>query len=155
MIAADIMQKDLVTIRDNATLTDLAKLLTEKRITGVPVVDERGALVGVVSQTDLVRGLREQGTVLEAPDYHQDLDRWLGRQGFQVEQPDYRFVREVMTPTVFSAEVDTPVEDLAKKMSMERIHRIVITLDGAPAGIVTTMDIMGVVAGRRPRRARA
>jgi CBS domain-containing protein len=155
MIAADIMEKDVVTVRDNQTLKELAQLFITRRISGAPVIDAAGRLVGVVSQTDLVRRDREAQPPHEAPAYHQDIDRWLGRQGFQVEAPDYAMVRDVMTPVVLSAAADTPVEDLARLMTSKRIHRLVIMSGERLAGIVTSMDVMRAFSGRaaKPRKA--
>jgi CBS domain-containing protein len=142
MIAADIMRKEVVTVRDTATVKELAQLLLERRISGAPVVDASGKLVGVVSQTDLVRGVREDPQPHEVPAYHADLDRWLGRRGFQVETPDFKLVREVMTPGVIAADAKTPVIELARTMSRKRIHRLIITDKKKIAGIVTSMDIL-------------
>lgn len=146
MIASDIMRKDVITVRENQTLKELAQVLLDNGITGAPVIDKRGALVGVVSQTDLVRREREESPVHEAPIYHQDVDRWLGRHGFQVEAPDFVYVRDVMTPTVLSADVGTPVSALARRMSDKHVHRLVITRNGALAGIVSSMDILRAFA---------
>lgn len=146
MRAEDIMRKDVITIQDNQTVKELAQLLLDSKISGVPVLNAHGRLVGVVSQTDLVRREREQRAEQEAPAYHQELDRWLGRQGYQVEAPDLTLVRDVMTPAVLSANVQTPVVDLARCMIEKRIHRIVITRNGKLAGIVTSMDLLRLVA---------
>jgi CBS domain-containing protein len=152
MIAEDIMCKAVITVREEMTLKELAKLLIEHHITGAPVVERHGKVIGVVSQTDLVRHDREQAEPQEAPVYHQELDRWLGRHGMSVEAPDYLRVRDVMTPLVLSADVDTPVLALARMMTKKKIHRLVITRAGKLAGIVTSMDIMRALvesAGRR------
>ncbi|MDE2039343.1 MAG: CBS domain-containing protein [Elusimicrobia bacterium] len=142
MIAADIMRKEVVTVYENQTVEELERLLLDHRITGVPVVDERKRLVGVISQTDLVRRDREANGKAEPAAYHQELDRRLGRQGFRVETPSYTRVREVMTPAVLSAEAKTPVSELARCMTEKHVHRIVITDKGKLAGIVTSMDIL-------------
>lgn len=142
MIASDIMRKDVVTVRENQTVKELADLLIDKGISGAPVIDARGRLVGVVSQTDLVRRERERGEEQEAPAYHRDLDRWLGRKGFQIVTPEYARVGDVMTPAVLSADVGTPVESLARCMSEKRVHRLIITRKGQLAGIVTSMDVL-------------
>lgn len=150
--AADIMHADVVTVRNNQTIKELAQVLIDHRITGAPVLDESGRLVGVVSQTDLVRRQRESDEAVEVPAYHQSLDRWLGRQGFQVEAPEYARVGDVMTPAVLSADVAAPIEELARMMSRKGIHRIVITREGKLAGIVTSMDLLELVGRRRSSR---
>lgn len=157
MIAADIMHKGVITVRDFQTVKELAQILLDHRITGTPVLDSAGKLVGVVSQTDLVRSVREDAQPHEAPAYHQEVDRWLGRQGYQVEAPEYELVRDVMTPAVISADVKTPIVDLARCMAGKHIHRIIITDGGRLAGIVTSMDILKAFVGLSgpPRRARA
>lgn len=146
MIAEDVMRKDVITIQDNQTIKELAQLLLDHHISGVPVLNPHGKLVGVVSQTDLIRREREEPQRHETPAYHQDIDRWLGKRGFQVEAPDFTLVRDVMTPAVLSANVQTPVADLARCMIEKRIHRIVITRNGRLAGIVTSMDLLRLVA---------
>lgn len=151
MKAADIMREDVITVDENLTIKELAGLLIERGISGAPVVDKRGKLVGVVSQTDLVRRDRETSQDHEAPAYNQDLDRWLGRHGLQVEAPDYARVRDVMTPVVLAADCSTSVEELARCMTLKRIHRLIITRRGKLAGIVTSMDILRAFAARAGR----
>lgn len=143
MIAADIMRKDVVTVHEAQTVRELIQLLQDHRITGAPVLGNGGRVVGVVSQTDLVRREREAGEAMEAaPIYHQEMDRWLGRQGFQVEAPEYASVRSIMTPTVLSADPDTPIEELARMMVEKRVHRLIISRRGKLCGIVTSMDLL-------------
>jgi CBS domain-containing protein len=146
MIAADIMHKDVITVRENQTVKELARILLDARISGAPVLNHSGKLVGVVSQTDLVRSVREDAQPHEAPAYHQDV-RWLGSQGFQVETPEYHLVRDVMTPAVISADVEAPVVDVARLMAGKHIHRVIITHRGRLAGIVTSMDILKAFVG--------
>jgi CBS domain-containing protein len=156
MIAADIMRKHVITIRDTDTLQELTRLLLDNKITGAPVLDKDGRLVGVVSQTDLVRRSREDGEPRQPAAFHRgETDQWLGSKGFEVETPEYARVRDVMTPAVPSADASTPVEELARCMAAKHIHRLVITRGGKLAGIVTSIDIMRAVAARSSRRAKA
>ena len=149
MIASDIMRTDVVTVREDQTLKELAQVLLDHHISGAPVVDGKGRLVGVVSQTDLVRRDREQTEPREAPAYHREVDQWLGKRGFEIESPDYARVHDVMTPAVLSADIHVSVKDLARRMTEKHIHRLVITRRGKLAGIVTSMDIMRAFASGR------
>jgi CBS domain-containing protein len=144
MRAKDIMHRDPIKVGPNMTLKELAQLFIDSRISGVPVVDRTGNLLGVVSQTDLVRRDREMKSVPEVPGYYRSggaADEESHR-GYQVEDPDYTRVSDVMTPAVIAAKEETPVEDLAKMMLAKHIHRIIITKDAKLTGIVTSMDML-------------
>lgn len=118
MLAKDIMHKRVISVGPSMTLKELAKLLSDRGITGAPVVSPDGKVLGVVSQTDLVR---EKGEVVS--------------------------VEQVMTPWAVSFEEDTPVRELARQMVAKHIHRIIITKDGELCGIVTSMDLLRVLVG--------
>lgn len=142
MLAKDIMRKHVVTVKPHTTLRELARLFIEKKISGAPVVDLDGTLLGVVSQTDLVRRDREASPEAEVPDYYRREDKDYNAKGFEVENPDLTRVRDVMTPAVMSSDETAPVESLAKTMLAKHIHRIVITRGGRLCGIVTSMDML-------------
>lgn len=142
MRACDVMRRQVVTVTEDHTLKELEAILIDNKITGVPVLDAKGRVIGVVSQTDLVRRDREQAPPHENPAYDQALDRWLGRSGLQVEAPDFVRVRDVMTPSACCAEEDAPLWEVARLMAQSGIHRVVITRKGRLAGIVTSMDIL-------------
>lgn len=157
MKAGEIMQKRVITVPPEMTLKELAKLFIERRVTGAPVVAADGKLVGVVSQTDLVRRDRETPVEVEVPGFYADGEKVVFSSGLKVEEPDYTRVRDVMTPAVFCAEESTPVPELAKFMLRKRIHRVVITAAGKMRGIVTTMDMLRAFLappGRSPTRRR-
>jgi CBS domain-containing protein len=143
MKAKDIMHRDPIKVGPDMTLKELAQLFIDHGISGAPVVDRAGKLMGVVSQTDLVRRDREMKSVPEVPGYYKSGGQHdeYGR-GYQVEDPDYTRVADVMTPAVIAAKEETPVEDLAKMMLAKHIHRIIIAKDGRLTGIVTSMDML-------------
>lgn len=142
MLAKDIMRRHVITVTREMTLRELTKLFIERKITGAPVVDAEGRLVGVISQTDIVRRDREIPPGVEIPDYYQEAERAVYRSGYQIEDPDFTRVADVMTPAVLSAEEGTPVEELAKLMLRKHVHRIVVTRGGQLKGIVTSMDML-------------
>lgn len=152
MRAKDIMRKKVVTVAGGMTIRELAKLFMEERISGAPVVDANKKLLGVVSQTDLVRHEREAGAERAVPAYYRDHEEWVLARGMQLEDPSFARVEDIMTPAVLSADEMTPVEELAKTMLRRRIHRLVITKGGRLSGIVTTTDMLKVVAQPAPRK---
>lgn len=153
MLAKDIMRKKVVTVESWLTLPELAKIFEEKCISGAPVVDEVGTILGVVSQTDLVRTRREAS--VGVPSYHRELDDTVRAAGLHFEELEQIRVEEIMTPGAISLDELVPVEKVAKVMIDSRIHRVLITRGDRLAGIVTTMDLMRalvVLAKRQPAK---
>ncbi len=137
MKAKDIMRKNVVTISPLATVKELADLLTKHRITGVPVVDSHGGLMGVVSQTDIVR--KETRREEETLDFYRDVMPLLESVS---RRPEEATVFDLMTPAVLSADEETPVGDLARQMLARKIHRLPVTREKRLVGIVSTVDIL-------------
>ncbi|MDX6768403.1 MAG: CBS domain-containing protein [Elusimicrobiota bacterium] len=140
MRAKDIMRRKVVTVERWLTLSELAKLFEEKGITGAPVVDEDGAILGVVSQTDLVRVRREASAGVAL--YHKELEEPLSELGIHFEEADAGRVESIMTPGAIAFDEEAPVEALAEAMLERHIHRVLITRGSKLAGIVTTMDLL-------------
>ena len=153
MLAKDIMRKKVVAVERWLTLPELAKIFEEKCISGAPVVDEAGSILGVVSQTDLVRTRREAPAGVSS--YHRDFDDSIRTAGLHIEELDQTRVEEIMTPGAISLDENTPVEKVAKVMLDSRVHRVLITRGDRLAGIVTTMDFLRalvVLAKKKPAK---
>ena len=138
MKAKDIMRRNVVTVSPLVTAKELSELLTKHKITGVPVVDSHGALMGVVSQTDIVRK-QARSEKDDALDFYRDVMPLFDSVS---RVKDEVTVFDLMTPAVLSADEETPVGDLARQMLARRIHRLPITRDKRLVGIVSTMDIL-------------
>ena len=154
MRAKNIMRKQVITVESWLTLQELAKIFEEKQITGAPVVDEAGAVVGVVSQTDLVRTRSEAPAGV--PLYHRELEEPTRAIGMHFEELEETRVERIMTPGAISVDEETPVEELAKVMVERHIHRLLVTRNNRLAGIVTSMDLLRALvtlAKKRPARA--
>jgi CBS domain-containing protein len=140
MLAKDIMRKKVVSVESWLTLPELSKIFEENAISGAPVVDEEGSILGVVSQTDLVRTRREAPAGI--PAYHRETEDSVRAAGLHIEEMDRTRVEQIMTPGAIALDEMTPVEKVAKVMVDSHIHRVLITKGGRLAGIVTTMDMM-------------
>ena len=135
MPVRDVMNTGVLTFRDDGTVAELAAYLMDKEISGVPVVDAKGRLVGVVSVTDIV----EQRTREHETTDVEELRR-------ASQHANNVLVRDIMTPTVFTVPDDTAVAEVARTMIAGRIHRLFVTRGGNVVGIVTTLDLLKLVA---------
>lgn len=132
MTAKDLMTRQVATLSPLTTVGEAARLLTEQRITGAPVVDAKGNLLGIVSQTDLVR--HQSGRV----------EPWPGEPS---SDPAQTPVLSLMTGAVVTCDEETPLEEVARVMLDRRIHRVLVTRDGAVCGILTAMDLLRALPG--------
>jgi CBS domain-containing protein len=171
-----IMRTDVVTIRPEASVRQLARLLADEEISGVPVVDGNCDLVGVVSSTDVVRLAAEEADVHlasfslrpdsaipdpeadEAPEpdpygFFLPEDSPLGTEGLlsglDESELDARTVADIMTPATFTVEAEATARELAEFLVRGRIHRAVVVENGCLRGIVTSGDILRAVADGR------
>jgi CBS domain-containing protein len=152
MKARDVMVSPVVTVSPDSTVKDVAKLLLAKAISAVPVVDQRGELVGIVSEGDLLHRV-ETGTEARARKSF-----WL--RFFAGDSPlaeDYakahgRKVSDVMTKHVIVAEPGTPLSEVAMLMERHDIKRVPIVSDGRLAGIVSRSNIIQALASAPSER---
>ena len=140
MHARDIMTSPAITASPKTTLLEIVHLMLEHRISGIPVVDETGILVGLVSEGDLVRR-KEIGT-------EQKHSWWLSVFGNATVLAD-EFVKshgitaqEVMTKNVFTASEDTPLWKIAETLEKEKIKRMPVVRDGHVVGIVSRANLL-------------
>lgn len=163
---ADIMIRDVIHVRPETTIRELAEILADSQISGAPVLDSANALVGVVSATDIVRvaseGIVENGEGWEGgadedalPDYVPSFFRDAGSYAGAwtplgaTEHPgsfDELTVKDIMTSVPFTVPGDTSIALLANFLSERRIHRAIVTGPDGLAGIVTTFDVLRACA---------
>ena len=150
--AKDIMTADLICANEDMSVQELAQLLRDNNITGAPVVDGKGMLVGVVSVSDI---LLKDEVFGEEPHLDSDYQKQAESSDegllndLSLEDVGDQKVRDIMSSAVITAQQDAPVEDLAGVMHSNRIHRVIILEGERLAGIVSTMDILRAVMDRR------
>ena len=146
MIVSDVMTPRVISIAPDATVEQAAKLMLDRGISGLFVVDRQGALAGVVTEGDLMRR-DELGTERERP-------WWLrllvtpARQAADFVHAHGRHVRDVMTENVYSVPHDAGLEDVVTTMERERIKRVPVTREGRIVGVVSRSDLMRALIGR-------
>lgn len=146
--AKDVMTPEVLAVRVDTSVRELTSFLAENQITGAPVLDRHGHLVGVVSLTDVAESDADSTGVVgdrSSPDF--DVRGWEDRmtsdevRQLHVERAD-RAVGDIMTPAVYSVSEDTPVSLMAKTMIAGRIHRLFVTRGKHVVGIVTSLDLL-------------
>jgi CBS domain-containing protein len=145
--ARDIMVHEPVCVEPSTTLRQLAGVLVENEISGAPVVDREGHVVGIVSKTDLIRHCLN-GRAEIPPAYLCEvlLDQPGGDDGDVIpEQLDC--VEDIMTRDPVTVRPDAPASEVARLMYGARIHRIIVIDERRyPVGIITSLDIAGAFA---------
>ena len=150
--AADLMNPRVRTVREDLTVRELANVLVENEISGAPVEDRSGKLVGVVSLTDIAAALAEDEE-LEAESERGDffLSEWQddGMSREEIEELGLDeaelTVADIMTPEVFTVREDTPVSEIAEAMIQNHVHRILVTREDRVVGIISTSDLLGLL----------
>jgi CBS domain-containing protein len=140
MKAKEVLSPNVVTVSPDATILQAARLMLQKHISGLPVADASGRLVGILSEGDFLRR-RETGT-------QRRRSRWLeflmgpGKIASEYTHSHGMRVSEVMTDTVRTISEDTELEEIVEMMEHYRIKRVPVVRDGKLVGIVTRSNLM-------------
>ncbi len=118
MIASDIMTRKVATIRPEASAQEAAQLLDEKRISGAPVVDADGKIIGIITEADIISKVNRDGLR----------------------------VADIMSHNVIAISEETPVSEIAALLTERKIKRVPVVRDGKLVGIVSRADIVHAVA---------
>lgn len=144
MLAKDIMTKEVITVHKDDKIDSVIKLLLEKDISGAPVVDDNGVLLGIVSEGDLIYKSKK----FHFPLYFTILDSYIflekpGMIEEQVSKMTAYKVESMMTKVVFSAKENDTVEEIATIMNEKNVNRVPVLDDQRKVvGIVTRKDII-------------
>ncbi len=149
MKAADIMTRQVITIAPDATVAEAAQRMLENRISGLPVCDATGRLVGVISEGDLLRRA-ETGTVRRASWWLAMLAGHAPTQAADYTKSHGRTVRDTMSSTIISANEETPLEEVVRMMEANRIKRVPVMRDGKLVGIISRANLLHVLASIAP-----
>lgn len=144
MRAHQIMTRDVISVSPLTSILDAANLMLRSHVSGLPVLDEGGALIGVVSQSDFLRR-GEIGTQRDRPVWLQFL---IGSSGLAEEfvHERGRRVQDVMTRDPVTVQEDTSLDELVRLMERRRVHRLPVMRDKALVGIVTRSNLLQAVA---------
>jgi len=147
-VARDIMQTEILTVSPNDTLLDAYRTFVESEISGAPVVDHRGTVVGVLSIRDILRGVEEENdSARDESFFFRDYASratpdWISEQEDFQDRLARRTVTEVMTQKLITVAPDTKIQEVARVVRRNHIHRALV-LDGEElVGLVSLFDLV-------------
>ena len=152
LTAVDVMTRDVAVVHPETSLLDAVKLMAKRHISGMPVLDGAGAIVGMLSEGDLVRW--HEG-------YTERQARWLDMLAEGTElAPEFlagireqnRKVSTVMSPGAITVSEATPAREIAHLMHANDIKRVPVLRDGKLVGIVARSDLVRALAEKLEQR---
>jgi CBS domain-containing protein len=150
MRAADVMTTDVITVDPDTTVQALATLLAERGISGAPVVDSIGRLVGIISEGDLLHRA-EIGTARRHRERRRSwwLDHFASDLAREYVKSHGRTVKDIMTRDVVTVTEDTDLADVAALLEAKRIKRVPVMRDGKLIGIISRANIVRAVGATK------
>jgi CBS domain-containing protein len=149
MKAMDVMVRDVVTIKSDATVKEAIDLLTRHDISALPVIDDEGAVVGVLSESDLIR--REELATEKHRPWWLEAITPAATLAAEFAKSHGQRVDEVMSTQVVSATPEAPLSEIATLLERHRINRVPIIQDGRLVGIVSRSNLIQALASTLPR----
>ena len=144
MLAGDVMTRKVISVASDASAMQAGTLMLKHQISGLPVVDSSGILLGIISEGDFLRRA-ELGTQRRRP-------RWLafligpGRLASEYVHACGRKVKEIMTPNPYTVTEATPVTEVVQLMERHRIKRVPVVCGRRLVGIVSRADLLRALA---------
>ena len=150
MTASDVMTREVTTVAPGTPVQEIATLLFQRRISGVPVVDAENRVLGMVSEGDL---MVHAGAIGEAP---RQRSWWLGlfsdtsRSAENYAKTHARTAADIMSKQVISVTEDQSLADVAKVLEKNRIKRVPVLRDGRLVGIISRANLLQALAVSPP-----
>ena len=145
MQASDVMTKNVVSISPDATLSDMIQLMLDRRISGLPVVDKGGKLVGVITEGDCLRRV-ETGTEVKRS-FWQDFLTGSETLANEYIRSHGRKISEVMSRDPIFISPETDINEIIHILEKNQIKRVPVVKDGAVVGILSRANLLQALAG--------
>ncbi|MEW6002304.1 MAG: CBS domain-containing protein [Nitrospirota bacterium] len=140
--AKDIMTRGVITVKPDTTIEDLARILIRSDISGAPVVDDNGNLLGIVTENDLI----SKNSRLHIPTILRLFDAFvpLGTSKLETEikKMAATTVGEICTKDLITVDQETSIEDIATIITEEKIHLLPVLKEGKLVGIIGKKDLV-------------
>jgi len=148
--AGDIMTKDVITVSPTTTIEEFARILVDKRISGAPVVDDKGELIGIVTENDLIRKNKR----FHIPTIIRLFDAFIMLQSQSMIESEIKAMAAVNVEDIYIREVytvseNTPVDEIASMMTDRKIHLVPVVDGKTIRGIIGKIDIIRALSLER------
>ena len=143
LTARDIMTRDIITVTEESTIKELARILTSNQISGVPVIDDSGKLVGVVTESDLIFQTKKVHiptviTILDSVFYLENPDKM----GDEMKKMAGSKVKDILTSSPVTVTEETQLDEIATIMSEKNIHTLPVVNKDILVGVIGQKDII-------------
>jgi len=147
MLVQDIMSHEVVTVSADTSVREVAQIMVSKGLTGVPVIDRTGKLIGIVTQGDLI----VRDATVHFPRYIQILDSFIYFDRPKKTEEELRralgvTASDIMSSPVVTVAPDTTVEAVATVMVDKKVNPVPVVRAGVIVGLVTRADLVALIA---------
>jgi CBS domain-containing protein len=147
--AKDIMTKEVITVKPETTIEELARLLMKRQISGAPVVDDKGKILGIVTENDLI----SKNSRLHIPTILRLFDAYIPLGTSKMESDIRKMaastVEDICTKEIITVDEEASVEYIATIMTEKRIHILPVVREGKLVGIIGKKDMIKGIAAER------
>ena len=143
LTARDIMNREVITITEESTVKELARILSIHQISGVPVIDDKGRLVGVVTESDLIYQTKKVHiptviTILDSVFYLENPDKM----GDEMKKIAGTKVKDILTSSPVTVTEDTLLDEIATIMAEKNMHTLPVVKQDILVGVIGKKDII-------------
>ncbi len=147
LTAKELMTKNVITVTGETPVRELAKILSENKISGAPVVDDQGSVIGVVTESDLIY----QNKKVHIPTVVAILDAFIFLESPEKMEKELKKMAGAKVEDIFAHEVitvqqDTPLDEVATLMAEKKVHTLPVLDSEKLVGVIGKSDIIRTIA---------
>ena len=145
MNVSEIMSSPVKTVKTDCTLEAAALFMLENNIGGLPVVDDDGKIVGMLTESDFAA--KEHAIPFSRVYAPKLFGEWMSKEGIEKAYQEARnyTVDQIMSSPVVTIGLDDSVADAVRAMLEKRVHRVIVAENGVPVGIISRRDLLNLV----------
>lgn len=139
-----VMQSEVIALRPEMTAREAERVLARHRLGGAPVVDDRRRVLGVLSQSDLVRFDADRPSTAATGAFFTDVEDYRDLAALPADE-SLVTVAQIMSRDVLAVAPEASLAEAARLMREHRVHRLLVLEDGVLCGLVSALDLLVAV----------